>query len=130
MLTVEQANAYLQTVGVNLPEWLLLALLEQVNSIEACLLANGATPGQVTLALTYLLGLIGLAQGDRYVSSQRAPSGAAQSFRFQTVGARWRGLYALLKGIDKWGCTDSLIPQNPEGVAHAAIWSVTGGCYE
>lgn len=86
MLTIEQAREYLTSVGVNLPEWLLLALLEQVNSVAACLEANGATPGQITLALCYLLGMIGLVQGDRYVTSQRAPSGAAQSFKFQSLG--------------------------------------------
>lgn len=130
MLTLEQAQEYLQSVGVNLPDWLLLALLEQVNSVAACLAANGATPGQVTLALSYLLGLIALAQGDRYVTSQRAPSGAAQSFKFQSVGDRWRGLYALLKALDKWGCTDDLIPANPEPGARAGLWSVSGGCNE
>ena len=130
MLTLEQARDYLNSVGVTLPDFILLALVEQVNSIADCLTANGAKPGQVTLALGYLLGLMGLAQGDRYVSSQRAPSGAAQSFRYQSIGDRYRGLYALLKGIDKWGCSDDLIPANPEPISHAAVWTVTGGCHE
>ena len=130
MLTLEQARDYLNSVGVTLPDFILLALVEQVNSIADCLAANGAKPGQVTLALGYLLGLMGLAQGDRYVSSQRAPSGAAQSFRYQSIGDRYRGLYALLKGIDKWGCSDDLIPANPEPINHAAVWTVTGGCHE
>jgi len=130
MLTLEQAKQYLASVGVNLPDYLLLALLEQVNSVGECLTANGATPGQVTLVLSYLLGLMGLAQGDRYVSSQRAPSGAAQSFRFQSVGDRWRGLYALLRGLDKWGCTADLVPSNPEGSARVALWVSKGGCCE
>lgn len=130
MLTLEQAKQYLASVGVNLPDYLLLALLEQVNSVGECLIANGATPGQVTLVLSYLLGLMGLAQGDRYVSSQRAPSGAAQSFRFQSVGDRWRGLYAMLRGLDKWGCTADLVPSNPEGSARVALWVSKGGCCE
>ena len=128
MLTIEQAREYLTSVGVNLPEWLLLALLEQVNSVAACLEANGATPGQITLALCYLLGMIGLVQGDRYVTNQRAPSGAAQSFKFQSLGDRWRGLYALLRAIDKWGCSDALVPPNPDNKAFAASWINTGGC--
>lgn len=130
MLTPEQAKQYLDSVGVILPDFLLLALVEQVNSVAECLAENGATPGQITLALSYLLGLMGLAQGDRYVTSQRAPSGAARSFKFQSVGDRWRGLYALLRGIDKWGCTTDLIPSNPEGSARVALWVSKGGCCE
>lgn len=130
MLTAEQAKQYLDSVGVALPDYLLLALLEQVNSVAECLVANGATPGQVTLVLSYLLGLMGLAQGDRYVTSQRAPSGAARSFKFQSVGDRWRGLYALLRGLDKWGCTADLIPSNPEGGPKVMLWVSQGGCCE
>lgn len=130
MLTFEQAKEYLDSVGVDLPEFLLLALVEQVNTVSECLEENGATDAQILLVQLCLLGLMGLAQGDRYVTSQRAPSGAAQSFKFQSVGDRWRGLYAMLKGIDKWGCTDGLIPANPADIGRAGVWVARGGCHE
>lgn len=130
MLTVEQAKQYLASVGVVLPDFLLEALVEQVNTVEACLVEHGATPSQITLVLLYLIGLMGVAQGDRYVTSQRAPNGAARSFKFQSVGDRWRGLYGMLKGVDLWGCTDALIPPNPADAGKAGLWVARGGCCE
>lgn len=122
MVTLKQAQEYLASVGVNLPEFLLVAVIDQVNSIELCLSTNYSTNTALLIQL-YLLGLIGLAQGDRYVSSQTAPSGASQSFRYQTIGQRYNGLLGLLRGLDAYGCTSELIPPNPEGVkAHAALW--------
>jgi|SRR5690606_30135190 len=125
MLTLEQAQEYLVSVGVNLPEFLLSAIVDQVNTIELCLSDNYPDSTALLIQL-YLLGLMGLSQGDRYVSSQTAPSGASQSFRYQTVGHRYNGLLGLLRGLDTHGCATGLIPPNPEGTkAHAALW-VTG----
>lgn len=123
MITNEQAGEYLASVGVNLPDWLLSALVDQVNSIEACLVGAGYPPGVILLIQSYLLGLMGLSQGDRYISSQTAPSGASQSFRFQSVGDRYRGLLGLLRGLDRTGCANDLIPADPTGTpAHFGIW--------
>ena len=123
MITVAQASEYLTSVGVDLPDFLLAALVEQVNTVEPCLVGAGHSPGVILLIQSYLLGLIGLSQGDRYVSSQTALSGASQSFRFQSVADRYRGLYGLLRNLDRTGCTTGLIPPNPgEKVLHAGLW--------
>uniref|UniRef100_UPI0027DC50D8 DUF7370 family protein n=1 Tax=Leptospira borgpetersenii TaxID=174 RepID=UPI0027DC50D8 len=75
MITTEQAKEYLKSVGITLPDFILEALVEQANSIQECLDAH-YQPATALLIQMYLLGLMGLGQGDRYISSQTAPSGA------------------------------------------------------
>lgn len=127
MLTTAQAKEYLDSVGVSLPDFMLSALVDQANSIEACLTEH-YTPGIATLIQCYLIGLMGLAQGDRYISSQTAPSGASRSFRYQSFADRWAGLLSLLRGLDKHGCATGLIPPDPTKKSYAGMWVATGGC--
>ncbi len=128
MITDEQAAEYLASVGVALPDFLLTALVAQVNSINECLEEN-YTPGVALLIQSYLLGLLALAQGDRYVSSESAPNGASRSYRFMGYADRWRGLLNLLRGLDTAGCADMLIPVDPSATAHAGLWVAKGGCH-
>ncbi|EGT4306815.1 hypothetical protein AUM89_18080 [Cronobacter sakazakii] len=127
MITTAQAKEYLESVGITLPDFILDALVEQANSIEACLSAN-YTPATALLIQMYLLGLMALGQGDRYISSQTAPSGASRSFRYQSFADRWSGSLSLLRGLDKYGCATSLIPPDPGNKAFAGIWIGKGGC--
>lgn len=129
MLTEYQAKEYLETVGIALPDFVLAALLESVNSIQDCLVAN-YSPGTALLIQCYLLGLLGLGQGDRYISSQSAPSGASRSFRYLPFAERWRGLLALLRRLDSRGCAADLIPDDPTVKARAGLWVAVGGCHE
>ncbi|HIC6797420.1 TPA: DUF7370 family protein, partial [Salmonella enterica subsp. enterica serovar Saintpaul] len=76
----------------------------------------------------YLLGLMALGQGDRYISSQTAPNGASRSFRYQSFADRWKGALSLLRGADKFGCANGLIPPDPTNTAFAGIWIGKGGC--
>ncbi|WP_313397141.1 DUF7370 family protein [Stutzerimonas nitrititolerans] len=127
MITVEQAQQYLQSQGIELPDFILAALVEQANSIQECLDAN-YSPATALLIQMYLLALMGLGQGDRYISSQTAPSGASRSFRYQGFADRWRGSLALLRGLDKHGCATGLIPPDPTKPAYAGLWVAKGGC--
>ncbi|MDK1059102.1 DUF7370 family protein [Cronobacter sakazakii] len=127
MITSEQAKEYLDGVGINLPSFILDALVEQANSIETCLSAN-YSPATALLIQSYLIGLMALGQGDRYISSQTAPSGASRSFRYQSFADRWSGSLSLLRGLDKYGCATSLIPPDPSNKAFAGIWIGKGGC--
>lgn len=127
MITTAQAKEYLESVGITLPDFILAALVEQANSIEECLNAN-YSPATALLIQMYLLGLIGLGQGDRYISSQSAPSGASRSFRYQSFADRWKGSLALLRGLDKNGCATALIPPDPTQKAFAGLWIAKGGC--
>lgn len=127
MITVEQAREYLDTVGVALPDFLLSALVEQINTINECLESH-YSPAVALLIQMYLLGLMGLAQGDRYISSQTAPSGASQSFRYMSMADRWAGLYGLLRNLDKFGCASGLIPPDPTKKAYGGMFIAKGGC--
>lgn len=127
MVTSEQAKEYLDSVGINLPSFILDALVEQANSIEMCLSAN-YSPATALLIQSYLIGLMALAQGDKYISSQSAPSGASRSFRYGSFADRWKGSLGLLRGLDKNGCTSALIPADPTQQAFAGIWIAKGGC--
>lgn len=127
MVTSDQAKEYLDGVGINLPSFILDALVEQANSIQECLDAN-YTPATALLIQLYLIGLMGLGQGDKYISSQTAPSGASQSFRYQSFSDRWKGSLNLLRGLDKNGCATALIPPDPTNQAFAGVWIGKGGC--
>lgn len=128
MVTLEQANEYLTTQGITIPDFILLALVDQANSIQECLDAH--YPASTALLIqVYLLALMGLGQGDKYISSQTAPSGASHSFRYQGFSDRWKGALNLLRSLDKYGCATSLIPADPTASpAFAGIWVAKGGC--
>ncbi|BEN67447.1 TPA: hypothetical protein ACGD7V_000897 [Serratia marcescens] len=127
MVTKEKAKEYLESQGITLPDFVLDALVEQVNSIQECLDANYPASTALLIQL-YLLGLMGLGQGDKYISSQTAPSGASRSFRYQSFSDRWKGALNLLRGLDKKGCAIGLIPPDPANKAFAGVWIGKGGC--
>lgn len=128
MITTDQAKEYLKSVGITLPDFILEALVEQANSIQECLDAH-YSPATALLIQSYLLGMMALGQGDKYVSSHTAPSGASESFRYQSFSDRWKGSLNLLRGLDKYGCATSLIPADPTATpAFAGIWIGKGGC--
>ncbi|HFL4768578.1 TPA: hypothetical protein ACG33R_004353 [Escherichia coli] len=128
MITTEQAKEYLKSVGITLPDFILEALVEQANSIQECLDAH-YSPATALLIQSYLLGMMALGQGDKYVSSHTAPSGASESFRYQSFSDRWKGSLNLLRGLDKYGCATALIPADPTATpAFAGIWIGKGGC--
>ncbi|OHQ66309.1 DUF7370 family protein, partial [Pseudomonas aeruginosa] len=110
MITVEQARQYLQSQGIdNVPDFILAAWIEQLQQIQDCLDAN--YPASTALLIqAYLLALFALAQADKYISSQTAPSGASRSFRYQAFADRWKAQLALLNALDKYGCATGLIP--------------------
>lgn len=127
MVTKEKAKEYLESQGITLPDFVLDALVEQVNSIQDCLDANYPASTALLIQL-YLLGLMGLGQGDKYISSQTAPSGASRSFRYQSFSDRWKGALNLMRGLDKKGCATGLIPPDPTNKAFAGVWIGKGGC--
>lgn len=127
MLTEEKARQYLEEQGIVLPNFVVVALVEQVRTIEGCLDEYYSKPTAVLIQL-YLLGLLGLGQGDKYISSQAAPSGASQSFHYRGFSERWRSALALLRGLDTHGCAASMIPNDPTQIAHGGIWIGKSGC--
>ncbi len=127
MVTTEQATQYLESQGITAPDFVIDAWVESANSIQGCLDTNYAASVALMIQL-YLIGLFGLANMDRYISSQTAPSGASRSFRYQGFADRWRGAMALLRGLDTHDCATGLIPPDPTQTAHAGLWIGKGGC--
>ena len=126
MPTIEQLQQYLTYIGVPLPpEFILQAWLDTVAVIQPCLDGAGY-PAAVQLQIyLYLLGLFGIVNGDKYISSQTAPSGASQSFRYKDFADKYRGTLSALRLLDASGCTDSVVPSEPG--ASAGLWVSTGG---
>jgi len=128
MVNPEQAQQYLSGQGITLPDFVLAALVEQVNGIETCLSLHYPAATAMLIQL-YLLALMGLGQGDKYLSSQTAPNGASRSFRYQSFSDRWKGALNLLRGLDKHGCSTALIPPDPTAApAFGGIWIGKGRC--
>lgn len=127
MITQEQAQEYLDTVGVELPSFLLAALVSQTNSVNECLQEH-YDPDTALLIQCYLLALLALGQGDKYLSSRTGPNGASQSFRYMGFSDRWSSLMSLLRALDKYGCATGLIPADPTKKS-AGLWVSRGGCY-
>lgn len=129
MITEEQAKQYLQSQGIdNVPDFILSAWVEQVNSIQDCLDAN-YSENTALLIQCYLISLMAYGQSDKYISSQTAPSGASRSFKYKNFSEKWKGQLNLLRALDKSGCTTSLIPPDPTVTAFGGIWISKGGCH-
>lgn len=121
MVTTEQARDYLDSHGIELPDIILDLMVEQANSVNECLDANYPA-STATLIQLYLIGLLGLTQANKYVSSQTGPNGASQSYRYVDFNKKLKAARALLYSLDKHHCTAELIPADPEATAHVGIW--------
>jgi hypothetical protein len=127
MPSLEELKEYLLSIGVPLaPDFMLQAWLDTVAVIQPCLDGAGYPASTQLLIYMYALGLFGYVNADRQISSQSAPSGASQSFRYGGFADRYRSLRALLSTLDLAGCTDSIVP--PEPGASAGLWVSKGGC--
>ncbi|MCY1454619.1 hypothetical protein D9M71_716980 [compost metagenome] len=93
--------------------------------IQPCLDGAGYPASTQLLIYLYLIGLYAIAQGDKYVSSETAPSGASRSYRFKGDGKQFDNVLGLLRALDTSGCTDSLVPSVSENMA--GLWISNGG---
>src|SRR5690554_854850 len=121
-MTTTEAAAYLDQLGLSLPEPILAALVAKVDSLDTCL--GQYDPSDSRLIKYYLTGLLAISSGGRRVQSQSAPSGASQSYSYGTLSEQMRQLKAALSLIDTNGCTAILIPAEPG--PQAAMYVVTG----
>jgi hypothetical protein len=126
MPTIEQIKQYYIASGIPVPpDFIIQAFIGTVATIQPCLDGAGYPASTQLLIYLYALGLFGFTSGDRYISSQSAPSGASQSFRYKSFTDGYRSLKAMLNALDTSGCTASVIP--PEPGASAGLWVSTGG---
>jgi len=101
------------------------AWLDAIAVIQPCLDGAGYPASTQLLIYMYALGLFAVSSMDKYVSSQTAPSGASQSFRYKSLSDAYRSINAMLKTLDTSGCTSGVIPAEPG--ASAGLWVSTGG---
>jgi len=126
MPTLDQLKEYLTSIGVPLPpDFVLQAWLDIVAVIQPCLDGAGYPASVQMMIYLYLLSLYGIVAGDKYISSQTAPSGASQSFRYNNLQDKYRGMLNALNLLDTSGCTDSVVPAMPGPTA--GLWVSTGG---
>lgn len=112
-LTLAAAKEWLASLGLSIPDPVLQLLVDQINAVDDCVTANGVPVGTALLMKYYILALLGVTQGNKYITQQRAPSGASQSYAFGTLAQGYKQYYGLLGGLDKFGCFDDLIPDDP-----------------
>ena len=125
MPDLDQLKQFLTAMGVPLPpDFVLEALLEVDPGVQECLAAHGLSAAKILLVNLYVLGLQAIPGSTKFISSQSAPSGASQSFRYTSEADAFKNVRALLRNIDKWGCTDGLIPS----VGNQAALFVSKGC--
>lgn len=126
MPSLDQVQEFLRGIGINLPDFLVQAMLDEAATIQACLTGAGYSASTQLMIYLYLISLMAIVASDRYISSQTAPSGASQSFRYNSFIEKYRGMKSALSALDTSGCTTSLVPAEPG--ASGGLWVSTGGC--
>jgi len=109
---------------VSLPDIILELLVQQANSIDACLIGAGYSVATQSLIKLYLIRLLGTVSGDRQVTSESAPSGASRSYRYGSLSDQYNSALRLLQNLDPSNCAGSLIPPSPTA-ASAGLWVST-----
>lgn len=112
-LTLAAAKEWLASLGLSIPDPVLQLIVNKLNSVDDCLTANGVSPDDALLMKYYLLALLGVTQGNKYITAERAPSGASRSYAFGTLSDGYKQYYGLLTGLDKYGCFGEMIPTDP-----------------
>lgn len=126
-MTLEQAQEYLDGLGISVPEFLLQAWLDDLESRKDCLEGH-YTASQIIEIFTLFLALKVSAQGGRYVSNQGLSGGLYQGFRYKDDKSLWKGLTNSLKLLDKHMCIIDLIPDDPYSTGRGFIFTVRSGC--
>lgn len=128
VITFEDAQEYLSSMGVEIPAIILRAIVAKINKLEPCFLGGEYSEEDIALLGAYLVGLLGLMSGqDGRIRSQSAASGASQSFFFADINERYKSYTSLIYGLDPNGCAASIIPPNPAG-ASCALFISPGVC--
>lgn len=128
MMTQSESAEYLAQLGITVPDPLLTAIINKTASIDACMDANGYSADSKALVAYYLTGLLAISSGGRRVSSQSAPSGASQSYKYGTLAEQSRQLRNALALVDPAGCASPLVPASSG--PSAALYVVPGSRHE
>lgn len=122
MITKDQLTEFLAQYGVVLPDFMLDAIICQLDTVSACVDGN-YDACTATLIYAYAGAIIAGSAGTRRIASQHAPSGASQSFNYGTMD--FTQLRRTLKSLDSSGCTTDLVGPDP---VQGNYFRVIGGC--
>lgn len=122
-IDIAEAKDWLSGNGFDIPDLVLSAWLEIIEEKRLCL-GDGS---KAKLAVFYLLSLYGLSSGNRYISSQSAPSGAGRSFKYSDLSSAWKGNLQMLKMFDVNKCLADSIPPSPADNKTGALF-IGRGC--
>lgn len=125
MITLEQLKKELRAQQINISDFLIIAIMELAEGVEACMDSHEYSEAKKTLIIMYLCQLHALMSTDARITSQTAPSGASRSMKVLGVGDRFKMIVSQLNLLDPFGCTSSLIPENPEAYK-AGLWVSPG----
>lgn len=125
MITFEDLRKELKNQQLNISDFLILAIMEMVEPIEACMESHGYSDAKKLMIVLYLCQLHALMSSDARITSQTAPSGASRSMKVLTVGERFKMLKNQIELMDPFGCSSGLIPANPDA-SPAGLWVSPG----
>lgn len=125
-VTIDEIKAELAGQQLSMSDRMLSAIMAKVAALQPCFDKHGYSDDDVFLITVYIASLMAVVTADGRIRSQSGPSGASRSFHFGSIGDRWRSLVNLLKGVDPHGCTDALIPKNPDQKYRCALFVSPG----
>ena len=128
-MNLDQAKQYLDTLGVEIPDFMISAIIERIDSKKECLSKN-YSENTVLLIYCYLIALIAGAQSGKYISNQSISGALSRSFTYKDSRDLFNSQLSLLKDLDTEGCVSELIPESPFSRKKGFMMSVRGGCYE
>lgn len=116
MISTAQARAYLdQALGISLPDFVIAAAVERVESAEPAMQAAGYSEATMTLVQCMAVAVLAAAGDPRRIASQGAPSGASRSFTNATGALS--ALRRSLAGMDTAGTVSALVGPDPSAGA-------------
>lgn len=126
-MNLDQAKQYLSSLGIDVPDFLLQAILDDIEARKECL-ERHYTSSQIIRLYSLMIALSVSAQGGQYISSQSLPGGLSRSFRYKDDKAMWKGLTGQLRLIDTHNCLTDLIPPDPFNTANGFLMTIRGAC--
>ena len=101
-ITLSDVKPMIEQMGFTVPDAILTMLLAEANTATECMEANGYSENLQTLLLTYAVCRLASLNGAQKITSRHAPSGASQSFTYDSSGTD--GLYDQILAWDKNNC--------------------------
>lgn len=116
MITSTQASQYLdQALGVSVPEFIVSAAVERVESVEPAMDSAGYSDADKVLIQCMAVAIIAAAGNPRRIQSQGAASGASRSFK--SMDGDLTALRRSLASLDTAGTVSSVVGPDPLGRA-------------